>query len=97
MQVNLKDNFRINSDGGSVWIEQKCVATKGKTAGQEIWRNYDGYHANLSQCLTSFLNRKVNLSDEADIRGLLKEVEQAKKEIKQILNNLPPITEKRRK
>ena len=76
--------YILKSDPQCMWIEEKVVAEKGKTAGKEYTRRVSGYCSNFAHLLENFAEHRTRESKAHTMQELLKDLTVIEKDIQEI-------------
>ncbi len=87
MNIKIDSQYSLQSDERNVILVRSRKVQKGKNAGETYEENIS-YNATLQQALNDYLRVKTNSSEAMSIQELLKEVEEIKKTIKDVLNGI---------
>lgn len=85
MDIKIDNEYSIQSDERNIILVKTRKVENGKNKG-EIYEQNVSYHSTLQSALKDYLRVKTNLSEATSVQELLKEVEEIKKIIEDVLN-----------
>ena len=82
--IAITEDVRLNIESNCVTIEQRSIAKRGKSAGEESWSSV-GFYGDVTGAAQALVGRHLGLvaglGQDASLRELIASVRQAAKDV----------------
>ena len=82
MKIKLDDKHYLNSDQYCYWITTESEVTRQNGTKYTAERRSSGYTRTFSECVNSFIEKRIGGAEIERISELAKEIEKLKKTVK---------------
>ena len=97
MRIKLDKKHYLNSDTYSYWITCEYEIKTGKRKGSVDEKRVSGYEPTFEMAVESYIDKKINGSDAAEVAQLVKEIKDLKTEVRGWKNSLAEINKEEAK